>query len=85
MKIFKAVPVYYPELTLQYLLKGHACHFRCGARGVEGLRIDVMSKLKGCDAFSKLWTWRNRVKISELGAVEILSLEDLVSKQKKPA
>ena len=78
LKILKAFPVYYPELTIQYLLKGHACHFRCGGRGVEGLRVDIMSKLKGCDAFGKLWARRNRVKISGLGAIDIISLEDLV-------
>lgn len=82
LKILKAVPVYYPELTISYLLKGHACHFRCGARGVEGLRVDLMSKLKGCDAFGKLWARRNRVKISGLGAVDILSLKDLVQSKK---
>lgn len=82
LKILKAVPVYYPELTIPYLLKGHACHFRCGARGVQGLRVDIMSKLKGCDAFGKLWGRRNRVKISGLGAVDIISLEDLVQSKK---
>jgi len=81
-KVLKAVPVYYPELTIPYLLKGHACHFRCGARGVKGLRVDIMSKLKGCDVFGKLWARRNRVKISGLGAVNIISLEDLVQSKK---
>jgi len=82
LKVLKAVPVYYPELTIHYLLKGHACHFRCGARGVEGLRVDIMSKLKGCDAFGKLWARRNRVKISGLGAIDIISLKDLVQSKK---
>jgi hypothetical protein len=82
LKILKAVPVYYPELTIPYLLKGHACHFRCGARGAEGLRVDIMSKLKGCDAFEKLWARRSRVKIPGLGAIGIISLEDLVQSKK---
>lgn len=82
LKILKAVPVYYPELTLAYLLKGHACHFRCGARGVEGLRVDLMAKLKGCDAFGKLWARRNSVRIPGSGAVDIISLEDLVQSKK---
>ncbi|HBB67528.1 MAG TPA: hypothetical protein DCZ93_09580 [Elusimicrobia bacterium] len=82
LKVLKAVPVYFPELTLRYLLKGHSCHFRCGARGVAGLRVDIMSKLKGCDAFGKLWERRNRVKIPGLGAVDIISLEDLVQSKK---
>ena len=82
LKVLKAEPVYYPEFTIPYLLKGHACHFRCGARGVEGLRVDIMSKLKGCDAFEKLWTRHNRVKISGMGAIDIISLEDLVESKK---
>lgn len=82
LKTLKAAPVYYPELTIAYLLKGHACHFRCGARGVEGLRVDLMAKLKGCDAFGKLWARRNRVRIPGSGAVDIISLEDLVQSKK---
>jgi len=36
----------------RYSMRGHACHFR-SARPVEpDLRIDVMSVMRGCDAFA---------------------------------
>lgn len=82
LKALKAVPVYFPELSLEYLLKGHACHFRCAAAGVAGLRVDVMAKLKGCDPFEKLWPRRSKVRIAGVGAIAIISLEDLVNSKK---
>jgi len=82
LKALKASPVYFPDLSLSYLLKGHACHFRCGAPGVAGLRVDLMSKMKGCDPFEKLWARRNKVRVAGLGAIDIISLEDLVNSKK---
>ena len=82
LKALKASPVYFPDLSLHYLLKGHACHFRCGAAGVAGLRVDVMAKMKGCEPFEKLWPRRNRVRVAGLGAIDIISLEDLVNSKK---
>ena len=43
-----AVPLFRSE----YLEKGHAIHFRCQRDDVRGMRIDVMSKLRGVDPFS---------------------------------
>ncbi len=82
LKLLKAVPVYFPELTISHLLKGHACHFRCGAPGVKDLRVDVMSKLKGCTPFPKLWSRRNPVKVPGIGSINIIGLEDLVQSKK---
>lgn len=44
-----------PPMSEIILRKGHAVHFRCQAPGVEGLRIDVMSKMRGVDDFTHLW------------------------------
>ncbi|MFH1772003.1 MAG: hypothetical protein ABH872_04230 [Candidatus Omnitrophota bacterium] len=77
-----ADPIYVPELKVFYLKRGHACHFRCGAKEVEGLRIYVMAKLKGCDDFKKLWERRNTVLIEEAGNIDIISLYDLVLSKK---
>lgn len=78
----RAKPVYFPELSLDALRKGHACHFRCGARGVAGLRVDLMGRLKGCDPFARLWARRSRVRLPGLGSVDVISLEDLVESKK---
>lgn len=42
--------VFAPELSLEALDRGHACHFRAGAEGASGIRIDLMSRMRGCDA-----------------------------------
>ncbi len=77
-----AKPIYVPALEIKYLAKGHACHFRCGAADVKGLRIDVLSKLRGCESFEKLWKRRRTVKPKEGGTIEVIGLEDLVQAKK---
>lgn len=78
----KAENIYVPPLETRYLAKGHACHFRCRAKGVEGLRIDVMAKLRGCGGFSALWRRRNTVRLPQGLAVNVLGLGDLVQSKK---
>lgn len=82
LKVLKAVPVYFPDLSIEYLAKGHASHFRCRARGVAGLRVDVMGRLKGCEPFNRLWVRRSRVRVPGAGSVDIISLADLVDSKK---
>lgn len=82
LKALKAVPVYFPGLSIECLAKGHASHFRCRARGVEGLRVDVMGRLKGCEPFSRLWVRRSRIRVPGTGSVDIISLADLVESKK---
>ncbi len=77
-----AEAVFVPPLEESYLRRGHACHFRCQAPEVAGLRIDVMSVLRGCDAFEKLWGRREVVSNRDLGHVNLLSLSDLVTAKK---
>lgn len=74
----RAVPVYVPPLEARYLRRGHACHFRCGAAGVKGLRIDLMSRMRGAPAFGVLWRRRTVVRLRGVGGVEMVSLPDLV-------
>jgi hypothetical protein len=47
-----------PPFDVKYLRKGHAVHFRCHDPEVEGLRVDVMSHMRGVDSFEKLWSRR---------------------------
>lgn len=82
LALLKAVPVYFPPLSAENLAKGHASHFRCGAKGLEELRVDLMARLRGCEPFPRLWSRRRRVHIKGLGAINLISLEDLVSSKK---
>ena len=77
-----AEPVFVPPLEEPYLRRGHACHFRCLDPEVAGLRIDIMSVLRGCDRFEKLWDRREVVSSPALGRVHLLSLADLVTAKK---
>jgi hypothetical protein len=67
------------------LQRGHACNFRAGLPGVEGVRIDVMAALHGCEPFPKLWKRRRRLHLPGNGLVNVLSLPDLVQAKKRNA
>lgn len=70
-----------PELSTQRLDAGHAVHFRCRRLDIEGLRIDVMSKMRGVAAFEDLWSRRSTIEIDGQ-PIDVLSLPDLVLAKK---
>ncbi|BCM93210.1 hypothetical protein IAD21_05098 [Abditibacteriota bacterium] len=70
-----------PTLELHFLLRGHAVHFRCGRSDVENLRVDVMGKMRGVDAFEQLWERRTTGWHDE-EEFELLALPDLVRAKK---
>ncbi len=78
----KAETVFVPTLDEQVLKRGHACHFRCHAEDVEGLRIDLMSKMRGCPDFVKLWNRRSIIELHDIGEIGILALPDLIQAKK---
>lgn len=82
LRSLKARRIYVPPLEKKYLERGHACHFRCHASGVEGLRIDILAKLRGCDDFSLLWERRFALRIPSGPKIDVISLKDLVSSKK---
>ena len=43
----EASPIAVPPLNRDALVRGHAVHFRCRRQDISGLRIDVMSRLRG--------------------------------------
>jgi hypothetical protein len=43
-----------PALEPRHLLRGHAVHLRCRREDVAGLRIDLMSCLRGVAGFEEL-------------------------------
>jgi hypothetical protein len=73
-----AVPRFDPDL----LARGHAVHFRCAAPGVEELRVDVMTRLRGLPEFAALW--ERRTVFADPGGVvfNLLSVPDLVDAKK---
>lgn len=82
LTVLDAETVFVPELNEQVLSRGHACHFRCRSEGVEGLRIDLMAKMRGCSDFEELWKRRSIVELPEIGAIGLLSLSDLIQAKK---
>lgn len=74
--------IYVPQLEKKYLEKGHACHFRCMAKEVKNLRIDVISKLRGCEPFDKLWERRSRIIFKDGHSIDVINLRDLVQSKK---
>ncbi len=71
-----------PPFELKHLRRGHAIHFRCFAPEVAGLRIDVMTNMRGVDAFPKLWQRRVTVQATDSTSYQLMSLPDLVKAKK---
>lgn len=71
-----------PPFEAKYLRKGHAVHFRCHDPEAAGMRIDVMTKMRGVDSFSKLWRRRTTARIEAGTTCELMSLPDLVQAKK---
>lgn len=43
-----------PPWDWSYLQRGHAIHFRCSHPQAAGIRLDVMTKMRGCGDFESL-------------------------------
>ncbi len=79
LKELQAEVIAVPPFEAQYLKKGHAVHFRCQHPDAVGLRIDLMSVLRGCDPFEALWNRRQMIHLQgDAEPVRVLSLPDLV-------
>jgi hypothetical protein len=71
-----------PPFELRFLQRGHAVHFRCHHPDVSGIRIDVMSVLRGVAPFPELWERRTTVEDATGTRYELLALPDLVLAKK---
>jgi len=78
----KAEAIFVPPLGRDVLMQGHACHFRVQIPEARGIRIDAMSMMHGCDSFEELWKRRRRLRIPNVGLVNLLGLGDLVRAKK---
>lgn len=72
------VPHFDPEL----LRRGHAVHFRCSAAGVEKLRIDFMTRMRGVPDFALLWERRTVLQDDAGTTFDIMAVSDLVRAKK---
>lgn len=70
-----------PPFEKRYLLRGHAVHFRCQASGAEGMRVDVMTRMRGVDPFPELWERRTTLALEEIN-IDLMALPDLVQAKK---
>ena len=71
-----------PPFEAKYLRKGHAVHFRCQHPEAPGMRIDVMTRMRGVDSFSKLWARRTSMELPLRISCEVMALPDLVRAKK---
>jgi hypothetical protein len=71
-----------PPFEIEYLQRGHMVHFRCAHPDAAGIRIDVMTKMRGVDDFSLLWQRRTSLADTEGTTYELLGIHDLVRAKK---
>jgi hypothetical protein len=77
-----AEPIAVPPFHQKYLRRGHAIHFRCMDPEAERIRIDIMSKMRGLEPFSKLWRRRTTLILPGNLACHLMALPDLVKAKK---
>ena len=71
-----------PPFHVDYLLSGHAVHFRCAHPEARGMRVDVMARMRGVDDFRVLWSRRTEIAAPDGSSVDLLGIEDLVRAKK---
>jgi hypothetical protein len=67
-----------PPFEAGYLRRGHAIHFRAAS----GLRIDVMTRMRGVDPFPQLWSRRTSLELPGGIRCHVMALPDLVQAKK---
>jgi len=76
-----------PSFDARYLDRGHAVHFSIPDGSTAPLRVDIMSRMRGVDAFPALWERRTTIGLPTGDGdaevlVEVMALEDLVAAKK---
>ena len=71
-----------PDFDITHLLRGHAVHFRCRHPEAAGMRVDVMSSMRGVEPFPTLWERRTTLETPDGTLCDLLSLPDLVQAKK---
>jgi hypothetical protein len=73
-----AIPRFDPAL----LARGHAVHFRCHGGLADGVRIDLMTRLRDLADFQILWSRRTTITGEDGEIFDLLSVQDLVQAKK---
>ena len=71
-----------PDFEIAHLQRGHAVHFRCQHPEAPGMRVDVMSSMRGVAPFPELWERRTTLETPDGIVCDLLSLPDLVLAKK---
>ena len=82
MTDLQAAVIAVPPFHLDYLLRGHAVHFRCRHPEARGMRIDVMARMRGVETFPRLWARRTSMTLPHGLRCDLLALPDLVLAKK---
>lgn len=82
MDALQASVIAVPPFSIEHLERGHAIHFRCQHPDAIGLRVDVMSKMRGVAEFPELWERRTTLQSDDGTLYELMSLPDLVKAKK---
>ena len=78
----RAEAIAVPPFELKFLRRGHAIHFRCRHPDAAGMRVDIMSRMRGVNAFPHLWRRRTTLQLPDGSTCDLLSLPDLVQAKK---
>ena len=78
----EATLVAVPPFALKHLRRGPALHFRCQHPEALRMRVDVMARMRGVDAFPKLWLRRTTIELPDGTRCDLRSLPDLVQAKK---
>ena len=81
LKALKAKVIAVPPFEAKYLRKGHAVDFRCNDLEALGMRVDVMTKMRGVASFPTLWRRRTTIEVDG-STIELMGLPDLVQAKK---
>ena len=81
-ELLQAEVIAVPPFELDYLLRGHAIHFRCHHPEAALMRVDVMARMRGVAPFQELWERRTTLEGEDGTRYELLSLPDLVAAKK---
>lgn len=71
-----------PPFEARYLRRGHAVQFRCEDPEAEGMRVDVMTRMRGVAAFPLLWSRRASFELGDGTRLDVMSVSDLVQAKK---